>query len=126
MRSCSIEITGSDLEPDEVTHRLGTPAAKSYRRGDIRQPSSFPAFQGAWVADSEKHVGMGTLEQHIAWAADFARQHRTALTGLRESGLAVRARIFWDLGEEVLSASLCPHDLAAIATCVESIELSIV
>jgi len=126
MRSCSIEVTGHDLEPDEVTRRLGTPAARSYRREDIRQPSNVPAFQGAWVTDSEKHVGIGTLEQHIAWAADFARQHRSALIGLRESGLTVRARIFWDLGDEVLSASLCPHNLAAIAACVESVELSVV
>jgi hypothetical protein len=126
MRSCSIEVTGHDLEPDEVTRRLGTPPARSYRRGDIRQPSGIPAFQGAWVSDSKKHVGTGTLEQHVAWAADFARQHCSALIGLRESGLAVRARIFWDLGNEVLSASLCPHDLAAIAACVEGVDLSVV
>lgn len=126
MRSCSIEITGHDLDPDEVTRRLGVLAGVSYRRGEVRQGSNAPAIQGAWVADSETHVGADTLEPHIAWAADFTRQHRSALIGLRESGLAVRARIFWDLGDEVLSASLCPHDLAAIAACVEGIELSVV
>jgi hypothetical protein len=66
------------------------------------------------------------LEEHIRWSAAFVTQHRSALVGLRESGLTIRFRISWELNDEALSESLSPSNLAAVASCVESIEVSIV
>jgi hypothetical protein len=126
MRSCFIEIVGHDLDPDEVGRRLGAKPSRAHRRGEINPPSQSPAHQGAWTVDSEQHVGPGDLEAHICWSAAFITQHRSALVGLRESGLTIRFRIFWELNDEVLSVSLSPYNLAVVASCVESIEMSIV
>jgi hypothetical protein len=126
MRSCSIEIVGLDLDPDEVSRRLDAKPSRAHCRGEISPPSQSPAHQGAWTVNSEQHVGPGALEEHICWSADFVTQHREALVSLRESGLTIRFRIFWELNDEVLSVSLSPYNLAVVASCVESIEVSIV
>lgn len=125
VRSCSIFVADRDLDPDDISSRIGSPPDRSHKRGDLLLGKSVPTHQGLWEVDSAAHLASDELGKHVAFIAGFVEKHRSSLIGLREAGLSVRARIFWDLGDEVLSAVLDPHDLFLISRVIEGFDVSV-
>jgi hypothetical protein len=51
-----IAVYGHDLDPEDVTSRLGCNPTHSHRRGDIYQPGSQPFEGGAWLLEERGHA----------------------------------------------------------------------
>lgn len=92
----------------------------------MKPPVTTPAHQGIWSIESSTTLDSDDLAEHVHFLAKFIEAHRAGISALRNEGFAVRARIFWELGDEVLSTSLDPQDLATIAACVDGLDLSVV
>jgi hypothetical protein len=45
----TLAIYGDDLDPEEVTAKLGVQPTRAHRRGDRRRPESQPFSAGAWM-----------------------------------------------------------------------------
>jgi Domain of unknown function (DUF4279) len=73
----SLAIYGTDLDPDAVSARLGTPPTASHRRDDRRMERSPPSKQGAWFLTVMGKAPVGPNElvrqllQHFPSAASF-------------------------------------------------------
>ncbi|MFB9269000.1 DUF4279 domain-containing protein [Bradyrhizobium erythrophlei] len=128
VRSCSVYISHETLDPQAISAELGVTADKAFKKGDLHQvnckATAYP--HGVWVVESAQHVRSDSLEHHLRFIADFARQKASVLQRISASGYPVRARVYWDLGDDVLSAALDPDDLAAVCRVVSSIDLSVV
>ena len=112
----SIGFYGDDLDPAELTKRLGAPPTRSFRQGDnlARETGVVrPARTGAWI-----------LEAQAAESDDLGRQIASALGGLTDDlsvwmDLADRyeARVFCGLFMDATNEGLRlkPELLAAIS-----------
>lgn len=112
----SIGFYGDDLDPAELTTRLGAPPTRSFQQGDnlARQTGVVrPARRGAWI-----------LEAQAAESDDLGSQISSALGGLTAdlsvwTNLAGRyeARVFCGLFMEATNEGLRlkPETLAAVS-----------
>ena len=87
-----MRIWGKDLDPQEISARLGVPASYGHRRGDPRNGKGrWP--EGIWTLTSEEQVGSTDLQQHIEWLLDRLEPVRDSLQALL-AGPAYHADVF--------------------------------
>lgn len=65
----SLRLTRTDLDPDEVTRRLGIVPMEAFRRGDTFSRGLVRKL-GYWGISSQDQVATNDLEEHIAWLLD--------------------------------------------------------
>ena len=127
VRSCSIYVSHETLDPQAISAQLGVTADKAFKKGDLHQVNGkaigYP--HGVWAVESLQHVHSDSLEDHLKFIAEFARQKAPVLKAISASGYPVRARIYWDLGADVLSAAIDPDDLAMVCGVVSGVDLSV-
>jgi hypothetical protein len=127
-RFCSIYITHEALDPSAISAQLGIAADKAFKKGDLHQAGdrtvAYP--HGTWSVESSQHLNSDTLQDHLRFIAELVRQKAPALQQISAAGYPVRARIYWTLGDDVLSAALDPYDLAAVCAVVSGVDLSVV
>ena len=54
-----LAVYGDDLNPDDVSARLGCSPTHCHRRGDQRSPNSLPYPQGAWFLETRGEAPTG-------------------------------------------------------------------
>lgn len=93
-----LAIYGDDLDPDEVTAKLGVRPTRGHRRGDRRRPDSLPFDAGAWLLERRgtqpvepnrllaELVAMLPLEDAEVWAELRSRFNVQLRWGLHMSG----------------------------------------
>jgi len=59
-------LRGKELDPQEVTDRLGITPWRSFRRGDMRtEKRQWP--HGFWALTSDGHIHSTDLSMHLEW-----------------------------------------------------------
>jgi len=91
----TLRIVGKDLEPADITARLGITPSESFRRGDIRSQKGVWRH-GFWSLTSEDQVFSTDLALHIAWLLDKLEPVQLQLQALREDpGIGADVFCFW-------------------------------
>jgi hypothetical protein len=104
MTYATLRIFGEDLDPDEMTSRLGLRPSRSHRQGDPKpgadryeaqygHPPS-PYRQGYWSFETEEALGEDALT-HIDQLLEIAEARGDELAKIREAGYSVDIFIFW-------------------------------
>ncbi len=66
----TLRLGGENLDPDEVTERLGITPTYAHRRGQVHNKRGDVWREGQWSLTSENQHVPCDLEDHIAWVLD--------------------------------------------------------
>ena len=110
MLSAKLVVYHDDLEPSEVSARLGLEPTDAFRRGEPivtkrRRYSDHPT--GGWILSSRDLVLAVELEAHITWLLDRIEPAADALRSLRAEGRDA-ALIFVLSGEDTTNSARSP------------------
>lgn len=112
--SASLVLSGKDLDPHEVTTKLGIMPSESFRRGDYRTDSEkWP--RGFWELSS-KNLGDVEMRDHIEWLVDQLLPHKHQLREILDD-LRVKAWIscYWLLPTDHETLPLSSDLIAKLA-----------
>lgn len=90
----TLRMIGKDLDPDEVTERLGLNPTNSHKQGDVRGHGTWP--QGYWEITSQARVVSTDLALHIEWLLDQIEPVREEFISLISSGIRADMFCFWE------------------------------
>ena len=109
--SASLVLSGKNLDPDEVTRKLGMIPSESFKRGDYRTDTEIWS-RGFWELSS-RNLGNIDMRDHIEWLIDQLIPHKQQLCEIVED-LSIKAwiRCYWVLPTDHETLSL-PSDLVA-------------
>ncbi len=90
----TLRIYSSDIDPDEVTARLGIEPSEVQRQGELRGCGRFIRVN-AWFLSSKDNVNSTDLNEHLEWLLDQVLPHEEALRELRDSGIKTDVACYW-------------------------------
>ena len=82
----TIRLTDADLDPADVTRRLGIEPTTAFRRGDAFG-RGFARTLGSWELTSEGQVATNDLEEHLAWLLDRIEPTSGPFNAVRADGI---------------------------------------
>jgi hypothetical protein len=124
IRSCSLELTGKELDPKAVSARLGIQADRSFSRGDL-SPHGRLRLQGLWSYESDNHISSSELSEHIKFIVEFLELGRDKILQTKTSmNIDIRVRVFWDF-DGTISAAIDHALLKTLSDIVDGFDLSI-
>ena len=92
----SLRIIHRDLDPAEVTQRLGVTPTESFRIGDPHPPKADRVWQhGGWFLTSCDVVTSRDLRHHLDWLLQRIGHHREAFALLHERDYLIDVTCFW-------------------------------
>jgi Domain of unknown function (DUF4279) len=94
----TVRIYPGDIDPSEVTERLGIEPSKWQRRGEVVQRGRFPprvVSLNGWFLRSEGHVESRDSRRHIDWLLDRLTPKAEAVRSLQDAGCRMDVSCFW-------------------------------
>lgn len=83
----TLRLSGSNLDPEEITSRLGITPSDSLHAGDQHgKHGEFAYKRGHWSITSQKALTSRDLEEHIDWVLDQLRPAAEELKALLARG----------------------------------------
>jgi hypothetical protein len=112
----------AEMDPAEVTGRLGLEATSSHRIGELRPVSTrrVPSrawSRSTWFLSSEGEVGSRDVRRHIDWLLDHLTDRTLTLTELRAAGCETVLSCYWVSASGHGGPMLWPEQLARLAEC---------
>jgi hypothetical protein len=104
----------ADLDPAEVTARLGVASTTAQRRGDTR-PSTGRVSIGAWFLSSVDAVASRDLRRHIDWVLDELGESAAVLAELRAAGCKTIVSCYWTSAAGHGGPTVSPEQMARLA-----------
>ena len=97
----TLRIYPGEIDPHEITERLGIAPSHWQRRGEIAgdAPRQRVAPVHGWFLYSEGHVESRDSARHIDWLLDRLMLHVEAIRSLRDEGCKMDISCYW-LSEE--------------------------
>lgn len=114
-----LRIYGNDLEPREVTERLGVEPTSSQRKDDsvtssLGRRRTFKA--GGWFLSSEDRVQSKDLRRHLDWLLALIVPRAQALRSLQEvDGIRMNVTCIWWSAAGDGGPTLWPEQMRAMA-----------
>ena len=90
----SLCIYHDDLDPDNVTARLGISPSETRRKGETRR-SGHVIPVGGWFISSKGHVESRDVRRHIAWILDQIAESEDELQQLQNEGCDMQVFCYW-------------------------------
>jgi hypothetical protein len=87
-------IYHDDLEPDNVSSRLGVTPSKSQKKGQALGVTRV-ARVGAWFLKSENHVISKDVRRHVDWILDQLAGNEDQLLKLQGEGYKTLVSCYW-------------------------------
>lgn len=125
IRTCSLEITAKELDPEAVSAALGVSPDRCCRRGDHLRGTTLH-HQGGWVVESSARITSEEPNDHLEFIAKFAMTHSREICEIRTTlGVKVGIRFLWEFGETTLVFGLDRQILSGLSEVVDWIGISI-
>lgn len=123
--SASLVLSGKNLDPQEVTTKLGIMPSESFSRGDYRTDTE-KWSRGFWKLSSEK-IGEEEMRAHIEWLVDqlFPIKHQLQ-EQLKDPTIRAWISCYWLLPTDHEVISLSSSLLAKIAEIGLDIDVDLV
>ncbi len=81
--SLRLDLSGTALQPEDVTARLGIAPSRSHQIGDPHGSRGLLYRNSIWILSSQNHVTSTDLEEHIAWILDQIEPREEAFMAIR-------------------------------------------
>jgi hypothetical protein len=93
----TLRIYPGDVDPDEVTRKLGIVPTRTQQSLGARVENGVhhAGRPNAWFLSTEGVVASQDVRAHIDWLMDTVMPAEAALRGLQESGVAVDVSCYW-------------------------------
>jgi hypothetical protein len=92
----TLRIYPTNLDPDEVTTRLGIQPTEIQRVGDLIPPAFKRTIKLAgWFLTSESVVESTNTLNHLAWLLDIVLPHQQQLYALQNDGHRMDVSCYW-------------------------------
>ena len=93
----TLRIYPGEIDPDEITERLGIAPSHWQRRGEIARdaPGKRVAPINGWFLESEGQVDSCDSARHIDWLLDRLMEKAEALRSLRQDGCRIDIACYW-------------------------------
>ena len=90
----SLRIYRDDLDPDDISSRLGISPSKSQRKGDIG-PGGQILPVGGWFLSSKGHVESKDAQRHVSWILDQLADKVEVIHRLQGDDYRVQLSCYW-------------------------------
>ena len=112
----------AEVDPAEVTARLGLEPTSSQRRGELRPPPSRRAPPRAWSCSAWFLTSDGAIESrdgrcHVDWLLDRVGHRALTLAELRTVGCETLLSCYWVSASGHGGPMLSPEQLGRLAEC---------
>ena len=92
----TLRIYPTNLDPDEVTRKMGVQPTSVQRVGDpMRLKSSKAITLAGWFLCSEDAVESTNTLNHLVWLLDYLMSHEVALHNLQAEGHRMDVSCYW-------------------------------
>ncbi|MBI5842738.1 MAG: DUF4279 domain-containing protein [Chloroflexi bacterium] len=121
----SFILRGKDIDPQDITNRLGIKPSRSFKKGDYRSENKkWP--HGYWELESTSYIESDNLRSHIEWLIDRLTPVKTDLKKLFQD-ISIESEIscFWILSKEHAGLELSHQLLNKIVDLGLKLELDI-
>jgi hypothetical protein len=81
--SLRLDLSGTALQPEDVTARLGIAPSHSHQIGDPHGSRGLLYPNSIWILSSRNHATSTDLEEHIAWILDQIEPRQEAFMAIR-------------------------------------------
>ncbi len=110
-----LRIYGHDLNPSEITQRLGLTPTSSQRRGDPLRHGRKRAPIGGWFLSSDRLVTSLDTRRHLDWLLDRIEPVAHVLAELRAEGYRLEIQCWWESAGATGGPVLNPTHLVRLA-----------
>ena len=90
----TLRIYGDQLEPDEISRRLGIMPSKSQTKGQPGQAGGL-APVGGWFLTSKGQIESRDVQRHIVWILDQISEREPVLKEIQGQGFEMDVFCYW-------------------------------
>jgi hypothetical protein len=91
----TLRIYPEQLDPTEVTARLGIQPSDWQRRGEARKPGNRPAKLHGWFLSSDGAVDSRDVRRHLDWLLALLEPKTDAVHALQADGCSMDVSCYW-------------------------------
>lgn len=90
----TLRIYGDQLEPDELSRRLGLKPSESQTKGRPTEQQGL-ASVGGWFLSSKRQIESRDVQRHLGWILDQISDREPVLKELQAQGFEMDVFCFW-------------------------------
>jgi hypothetical protein len=115
--SAGLYLTGNNLDPQEITAKLGVNPLRSYKRGDKQQNGEKNRSHGLWMLSSSEEIDALDITIHIQWLLDQLEPAKVGLVDLlQDKSIDAVISCFWAMPSSHEVLIITPELLQRIAS----------